>query len=198
VSAALVKATIINSAERLTGLVKLGQSHSGAEYRSSPRGAGYFWNMSNSQVNGNKFSGFGLPRLARVLKGTQSFGTQNMFVDDNDSGVRTGDTVEYTVFNVDPTKELRVTLAWTDFPAPPGLERVLINDLDLVTTVTSGSAALPTNTQVPSPPVIACVSSTQRDVPASRHASDIVAAVSQLSQRSRQGSVPTLSKTKFG
>jgi hypothetical protein len=40
----------------------------------------------------------------------------------------------------DPTKPLRVTLAWTDAPGAPGAEKALVNDLDLTVTAADGTS----------------------------------------------------------
>ncbi len=46
------------------------------------------------------------------------------------AGIQTSEVVSYT-FAVQAGKPLRVTLAWTDYPAAPEALKALVNDLDL-------------------------------------------------------------------
>ncbi|MBE3580926.1 MAG: S8 family serine peptidase [Thermoanaerobacteraceae bacterium] len=55
-----------------------------------------------------------------------------MHLVDETRGLRQGETAEFELEVRDPGAPLKVTLAWTDPPAPPGADRALVNDLDLV------------------------------------------------------------------
>jgi|GEM_PF-3410159 hypothetical protein len=62
----------------------------------------------------------------------------HVWVDDATAGLSTGQRVEYThspshpLIVLDSAQPLRVTLAWTDYPASLAASRQLVNDLDLV------------------------------------------------------------------
>ncbi|WP_165847631.1 S8 family serine peptidase [Ammonifex thiophilus] len=47
-------------------------------------------------------------------------------------GISSGEKVTFWFPVTDPTRPLKVTLCWTDPPAPPGSSEALVNDLDLV------------------------------------------------------------------
>lgn len=57
-------------------------------------------------------------------------GAQQIWLADNRVGLQTGQTSNYTVV-VGAGQPLRITLAWTDYPASPMAQKVLVNDLDL-------------------------------------------------------------------
>jgi subtilisin family serine protease len=102
-TAALVKATLLNSAVDMTGIT------------------GY---PSNSEGWGRVLADDALyfPNDARKL-----------WVEDvrNADGLSTADVVEYLVFVESPSQKLKVTLVWTDVPATSGASQAAINDLDL-------------------------------------------------------------------
>jgi hypothetical protein len=53
-----------------------------------------------------------------------------------------GTTHDLSISAADPTRPLRVTLAWTDAAGAPGAETALVNDLDLTLTAADGTAYL--------------------------------------------------------
>lgn len=57
-----------------------------------------YWELSTGVQNGNSFFGFGLPDLAIGLPSPQS--NFQLFVDDNQNGLRTGEVATYTVSDV--------------------------------------------------------------------------------------------------
>lgn len=118
-SAALVKATLINSAREMTG--------DGA--------------YSNSETfYPNNEQGWG-----RVILDDALFfrGDSRMsFVDDNASGLGTGSSHDYRISVGDPSIPLEVTLVWSDYPGMPFTSPNLVNDLDLTVTSPSGTVYL--------------------------------------------------------
>ncbi|MEM7354079.1 MAG: S8 family serine peptidase [Acidobacteriota bacterium] len=52
-------------------------------------------------------------------------------IDENGAGLTTGEEQTFQ-FEVQAGQPLRLTLAWTDFPASPGVATHLVNDLDLI------------------------------------------------------------------
>ena len=123
-SAALLKATLINSAVSMTGT-----DNSGGAITPIP---------SNEQ-------GWGRIQLDRAM--VFAGGTRKLFVDDHRQGWSAAATtpVTYTFNGVDTTQPLKVTLVWTDYPgtpdSPPTSPSVgdsntwnaarLVNDVDL-------------------------------------------------------------------
>ena len=130
-SAALLKATLINSAVSMTGT-----DNGGGAITPIP---------SNEQ-------GWGRIQLDRAMFFTG--GARKLFVDDHRQGWSAGATapLTYTFDAVDVTQPLKVTLVWTDYPgtpdSPPASPSVgnastwnaarLINDLDLSVSGPSG------------------------------------------------------------
>lgn len=116
-SAALLKAMLVNSGHRLTGL-NLGDN--------------LFPNM---------YQGWGEPVLTDVL----DFGTgaRRLIVSDVPSAAgftSSANANDVLSFNVTGSTEmLRVSLAWTDEPGAAGTGKKLINDLDLIVTAPGGA-----------------------------------------------------------
>jgi subtilisin family serine protease len=132
-SAALVKALLLNGATNIAP----GQYGTGAE-REIPAA----W-PSN-------VAGWGRATLTDTVG--LNAGQQIWFHED--AGLQTGAVVSYTLA-VDAGKPLRVTLAWTDYPAAPVVQKTLVNDLDLEIVAPDGtivrgntSADLPTTCRV--------------------------------------------------
>jgi hypothetical protein len=131
-SAALLKATLINSAVSMTGADQTGQAISPIP--------------SHEQ-------GWGRVQLDRSL--VFSGEARKLYIDDHREGLPAGATASFTyaVNGVDPTQPLKVTLVWTDYPgtpdSPPPAPSVddpaswnaatLINDLDLTVTGPDGT-----------------------------------------------------------
>jgi len=115
-SAALVKATLINSAVDL-----LDENNDGVN--------------DNAYPIPNNHEGWGRVDLANATDGS------HQFVDET-TGLNTGDSATYQ-FDVstggDPFK---VTLVWTDYPASTSAAKALVNDLDLVVTAPDGTTYL--------------------------------------------------------
>jgi hypothetical protein len=131
-SAALIKATMINSAVSMKGNDNA--------------------SMSISPIPSNE-QGWGRVQLDQALPFTGS--TRKLYVDDHRTGMAAGATtpVTYTINGADPSVPLKVTLVWTDFPgmpdSPPTGARLdapetwnaprLMNDLDLTVTGPGGT-----------------------------------------------------------
>src|SRR5439155_1216283 len=115
-SAALIKATIINSAREMNG-------------------AGAYANGENKYPNDNQ--GFGRVTLddALFFQGD----ARGLTVDDHRSGINTGDTVTYNLAIGDSTLPVEVTLVWTDYPGTANCGPCLVNDLDLQVTAPDGT-----------------------------------------------------------
>mmetsp|Transcript_12736 Transcript_12736/g.29300 ORF Transcript_12736/g.29300 Transcript_12736/m.29300 type:complete len:1267 (+) Transcript_12736:3-3803(+) len=131
-SAALMKAILINGAQKLTGSTK---TRSGTT------------RLPSSVPN--KYEGFGQPALDAVLRFSNSnFG---LWLDDNRAGIATRGVMEYmfTVTTATVAQPFVVTLVWTD-PAPGSVYayNVLVNDLDL-TVVTSSKTYYPNSLNGP-------------------------------------------------
>ena len=105
-SGALLKATLLNAAVDMTGI------------------AGY---PSNQE-------GWGRLLLDQTLHFPGD--TANLFVYDlrNAEGLSTGDEVSFALDVVSDSAPLRITLAWTDYPAALGANPAAVNNLDLLVT----------------------------------------------------------------
>jgi hypothetical protein len=89
-------------------------------------------------------AGWGLLNLAgAVYPESPNFITYT----ENTSGLTTDQEVSYTVNNVTDDDELRVTLAWTDYPAAASANGGLVNDLDLLVRDQDGNVYYPDNAQ---------------------------------------------------
>ncbi len=110
-SAALMKATLINSAINMTGTTAI---------------------PANCQ-------GWGRVLLENALFFTGQ--TRKLWVKDNAAAFATGSTSEDRTFTFTVTagEPLKVTLAWTDFPSTPAANPNLVNDLDLIVTGPTGT-----------------------------------------------------------
>ncbi|MDH4232222.1 MAG: S8 family serine peptidase, partial [Nitrospirota bacterium] len=109
-SAALVKATLINSAQNMTG------NYTDAPIPSTGQGWGRI-NLDNTLY---------------------FFGDKNYLdVSDVTNGLTTGALWRQRFFS---TAGLKVTLVWTDYPGTEGAAKSLVNDLDLSVTTADGSA----------------------------------------------------------
>jgi hypothetical protein len=106
-SAALMKAVLAASGEKMTG------SYSDSK---------------NEQKWPNNAQGWGRPNLDKILYFAGD--PRQMALVEHTGGLLTGDRVEYMYF-VNAGQELRVQLAWTDFPGTLGAPTALVNDLNL-------------------------------------------------------------------
>lgn len=64
---------------------------------------------------------------------------------DNAQGLETKQEARYSVTGVSHDAPLRITLAWTDYPATPAADGGLVNDLDLMVTDREGRMYYPDN-----------------------------------------------------
>jgi len=110
-SAALIKATLINTAVDLQG------------YGSPYQEAGL--------PIPNPHEGWG----AIDLEAATAPGLRQVV--DHTRGIDTGDTFTYA-YNLRPGRPLKVTLAWNDYPGFPGAGKALVNNLDLRVTAPDG------------------------------------------------------------
>ena len=110
-SAALVKATLINSGQNMSG------NYTDAVIPSTGQGWGRI-NLSNTLT----FSG----------------DTKTLTIVDEATGLATGKSISQTYFS-QGDQPLKVTLVWTDYPGTVGAAKALVNDLDLTVTAPDGS-----------------------------------------------------------
>jgi len=122
-SAALIKATLINGAESLWP----GQYGTEA-FQEIPDGP-----------RGNNVEGWGQVSLERSLYPTNAVPSRRLVFYDQKEGLETGWTNVHQVV-VTGANELRITLAYTDFPGTLGGAKMLVNDLDLTVEPPSGGA----------------------------------------------------------
>jgi subtilisin family serine protease len=111
-SAALLKATIINSATDVSG-----------QYAAPYLEAGPIPNSNE---------GWGLVNLDRAIV------DHERKVSDSKFPLRTGDKAQFTATVESSARPGRVTLVWSDYPASPAAGKTLVNDLDLVVESPSG------------------------------------------------------------
>ena len=109
-SAALVKALLLNGARDLSP----GQYGAGAQ-REIP------------QAWPNNAEGWGRAAITDTI-GLN--GNQTIWLADDRAGLAQGGSTTYSL-NVSAGAPLRISLAWTDYPASPIAGRTLVNDLDL-------------------------------------------------------------------
>ena len=112
-SAALVKATLINSAVDL-----LDENNDGI--------------FDNAHPIPNFHEGWGRVDLASATDGSHQF-------DDETSPLATGTTATFTFAVAAPGLPFKVTLVWTDYPSTPTAATNLVNDLDLTVTAPDGT-----------------------------------------------------------
>jgi hypothetical protein len=110
-SAALVKATLINSAVE----------------------------MSETGTIPGSGQGWGRPLLDNALHFAGE--PRRLFADDNAAGFASGSSGQVRTYQlaVEAGQPLKVTLAWSDFPSTPAAAINLVNDLDLVVTGPDGT-----------------------------------------------------------
>jgi hypothetical protein len=111
-SAALLRATLVNSAVNMTGTTVI---------------------PANCQ-------GWGRVLLENALFFTGQ--SRKLFVKDNDTPFSTGSTNEDRTYSLtvnSSTEPFKVTLAWTDFPSTPAASPNINNDLDLIVTGPTGT-----------------------------------------------------------
>ncbi|HJZ48928.1 MAG TPA: S8 family serine peptidase [Roseiflexaceae bacterium] len=130
-SAALVKALLLNGARDLSP----GQYGTGAQ-REIP------------QAWPNNAEGWGRAAITNTIALN---GNQSIWLVDDSAGLPQGGSATYSL-NVSAGAPLRISIAWTDYPASPISSRTLVNDLDLEVQPPSGpllrgnaSADLPAN-----------------------------------------------------
>ena len=116
-SGALIKSIMINGARDLTP----GQ---------------YGTNPTTQEVNSRPDNDQGFGRV-NFRDSVEPEGGRMDFLDHKE-GLSTGENVT-RVFRVNGNEELRLALAWTDYPGPLSSGKQLINDLDLILTAPNGS-----------------------------------------------------------
>jgi len=119
-SAALVKATLINGAAEL-----------------SPGQYGVDAHREIPSPRPNNAEGWGRVDVAYSLAPPPARKTE--FVDEP-TGLSTGGSLSYTYYVSGSGSPLRVTLAWTDYPAAAYASSALVNDLDLVVVLPDGTS----------------------------------------------------------
>ncbi|MBU0685975.1 MAG: PQQ-binding-like beta-propeller repeat protein [Candidatus Thermoplasmatota archaeon] len=115
-SAALVKATLINSASEMTG-------------------TGAYANDELKYPNDNQ--GWGRVLLDDALFFQNDL--RGVVVDDERVGLATGGSASYEMAIGDSSMPVEVTLVWTDYPGLPMSSPALVNDLNLVVTSPGGT-----------------------------------------------------------
>ncbi len=120
-SAALVKALLLNgAADTSPGQYEVGaQREIPAEWPNSVEGWG----------------------RAAITDTIDLGGDERVWLADSAPGLTVGAVVSYTLV-VSDGQPLRVTLAWTDYPATPLLSKALVNDLDLEVQLPGGATVL--------------------------------------------------------
>jgi hypothetical protein len=112
-SAALVKATLINSAVDL-----LDENNDGAD--------------DNDFPIPNNHEGWGRVNLVNATDGSAQFV-------DNSAGLSTGGSANYQYSIVAGDSPFKATLVWTDFPSTETAAKNLVNDLNLIVTAPGGA-----------------------------------------------------------
>lgn len=112
-SAALVKATLINSAVDL-----LDENNDGL--------------LDNANPIPNMHEGWGRIDLANATRGGRAF-------DDETTPLVTGATATFTYGVATPAAPFKATLVWTDYPSSPSAGVNLVNDLDLTVVAPDGT-----------------------------------------------------------
>lgn len=112
-SAALVKATLINSGVNMTG--------------------SYTANSGSGHADIPSF-GQGWGRI--LLDGALYFpgDTRDLYLDDHTTGLTTGQSVQYSIAITSGSEPFEATLVWSDYPSNPSAALNLVNDLDLTVT----------------------------------------------------------------
>jgi len=115
-TAALIKATAINSAREMTGAgaYKFGESY---------------------YPNDNQ--GFGRLTLDDALAFQGD--ARGLLLHDNRAGLNTGDVTNYTLAIGDASQSVEITLVWSDYPGTAGCNPCLVNDLDLTVHAPDGT-----------------------------------------------------------
>ncbi|MEM2891010.1 MAG: PQQ-binding-like beta-propeller repeat protein, partial [Thermoplasmata archaeon] len=115
-SAALIKATLINSAIEMSG-------------------SGAYINGETRYPNYNQGWGRVVLDDALYFEGE----TRGLVVDDNRAGLNTGQSSSYSLAVGDDTTPVEITLVWTDYPGTPMSTPNLVNDLDLTVIAPDGT-----------------------------------------------------------
>src|SRR6266568_2645089 len=115
-TAALIKATAINSAREMTGTGAYGFGES------------YYPNDNQ---------GFGRLTLDDALAFQGD--TRGLLLDDNRNGLNTGDVTNYSLAIGDASQSVEITLVWSDYPGTAGCNPCLVNDLDLTVHAPDGT-----------------------------------------------------------
>ncbi len=115
-TAALIKATAINSAREMTGTGAYGFGES------------YYPNDNQ---------GFGRLTLDDALAFQGD--ARGLVLDDNRNGLNTNDVTNYSLAIGDASQSVEITLVWSDYPGTAGCNPCLVNDLDLTVHAPDGT-----------------------------------------------------------
>ncbi|MGA1866034.1 MAG: S8 family serine peptidase [Thermoplasmatota archaeon] len=118
-SGALLKATLINGALDMTP----------GQYGSD--------NITTQEVTARPDNSQGWGRIDIPNSLVPREGTSVSYIDDK-TGIQTNDVITRYV-NINSTDDLRLTLAWSDYPAAAYAAITLVNDLDLIITAPNGT-----------------------------------------------------------
>lgn len=141
-SASLIKATLISSARSLSGFYHF-QSAATKNIESS---------LVKDYAKPRQIEGFGLPALNNTLHFNTVNSSRSLHVFDRHSFSKTGESHKF-IFNLKTGSTFKATLVYTDPPGPVTSAfdptPVLINDLDLTASCTSGSCSAATRSSDP-------------------------------------------------
>jgi hypothetical protein len=97
-------------------------------------------NSADADISGyvipNNYVGWGRVDLDNALYFQGD--ARKLLLADVATGINTGETHNYQFKVVNITEPLKVTLAWTDYPASTAAAKALVNDLDLLVTTLNG------------------------------------------------------------
>lgn len=119
-SAALIKATLIQSAHLLSGYVHMSSMRNDLSLK--------FKKGFNMELRQSSFQGFGAINLEHSLGKKANLYLPN---GNRDRDISTGE-LHHFCFHMPVKQKWRVTLVWTDYPSSPASHVHLVNDLDLL------------------------------------------------------------------
>ncbi|MBS3817115.1 MAG: S8 family serine peptidase, partial [Candidatus Thermoplasmatota archaeon] len=121
-SGALMKSVAVNSADQATGSGSSDHNYDGMDFPNNDQGFGRV-HLNNSLF----FSG----------------DARDLFVYDNgldkERGLTTGETWKRDIDVSSNSEDLKISLAWSDYPGTPGVQPNLVNDLNLKVTAPDGT-----------------------------------------------------------
>lgn len=135
-SAALLKATIINSAQPMTGVVNPTGTLDCTNQPSNPCPL----LSAYSRLQSRYMYGFGRVQLDQTLYFPSGPGRRLFVLDESTLRTVSTSTFQSHCINADTSSEVRITLVWTDPPADDAALIRLVNNLDLVVVDNTGKA----------------------------------------------------------